>query len=566
MKLPPLPVVLAALALQAVSAQEPPAEPRQPALSEEVHVRLVQTPILAIDRKGRPITDVTAEEIRIQDRGRRREVAFLDPLVRSEPGEPLPKTLLFLDAPGAVGNPVAESAADEPRYMAIVVDVENDPALRREEAARDAVRFVHERVTPASHVAVFSYTGVIEQELLFASGDVERVAAAVTQAFGRTGRPKVDLRARVRDLVREMEDCVTDSGAFVATGNQQCMRDSALSYADQLRPAAQEYLDALEGLIRMMGGLRGRKVIYALSHGVSMDPTAEIAEAMRAVLGPTEQVADMINYLGFSEGARTEMDRLMELALREGVVFHFIDRTPPPTTDHGASQAHGYQPGTRPALAAHTAAQDDLEEIATSTGGRFIAETDVFEGLNEALDLESGTYILGYYVDEFLTPRQLRKVSIDCTRKGVKLTYRRGYYDVSPHDDVSGKVFVGEVAPAKSRRSAELGLAGYSFVPFQIVADPTGIRYETAGELAVANLTLHVQIQDAAGRVVADGFRFLAHSYPLDVWQSGKIEPVRINGWAELPAGTYQLIALLRNPANARQGQWVATLEIPERE
>lgn len=535
-------------------------------LTEEVHVRLVQSPLVATDRKGHPVTDLTAAEIRVKDRGRPREVAFLEPLVRGRGTEPLAKAFLFIDAPGGGGDAVSESALDEPRHLAILVDVETEPPLGRMEAAEDAVRFVRAHAAADSRVAVFSYDGEIQQELLFATGDAEAAEIAVMGAFDRPGRPQVDLRARTRELVTDLEECVVDRGTSVATGGERCMHDVALAYADQLRPAAEDYLAALDSLVRLLSGLRGRKTVYALSHGVSMDPTAEIAEAMRAVLGPTEQVADMIGYLGFSEGARTKLDRLIELALREGVVLHFIDRTPPPTADRGASQAHGYQAGAQPTLAAYEAPQIDLEQIAVATGGTFAAETDVFLGLSQAFDLERGTYMLGYHVDEFLTPKQLRNVSVRSTRSGVKLAHRRGYYDPPPRRDIEGQVLVGPTAPAKSRRALELGLSGHSFVPFQIVADPHGLDYKPAGEEAAASFTLHVQIQDAAGRIVTDGFRFVAHSYPLATWESGRVEPIRIQGWVELPRGTYRLIAKVHDPASGRQGEWVATLEMPVRE
>ncbi len=45
------------------------------------------------------------------------------------------------------------------------------------------------------------------------------------------------------------------------------------------------------------------------------------------------------------------------------------------------------------------------------------------------------------------------------------------------------------------------------------------------------------------------------HSYPIDVWQAGEMEPVRIHGWMELPPGEYRLAAYLRNPRTGDQGE-----------
>ena len=342
------------------------------------------------------------------------------------------------------------------------------------------------------------------------------------------------------------------------------MRDVAMLYVEERRPRSQGYFDALEGLIRVMGGLQGRKVVLALSHGVAADPTAEIAEAMRAVVGNTDQVANMIQYLGFSEGSRLEMDRVIDLALREGVTFHFVDRNPVPTWDSGASQMEAHRPAARPYQAAHVAAQMDLEELAVNTGGSFVADTDVFEGMSYAMDLEVGAYLVGYYTDRFLTAKQMRKISITTSRKGVRLSHRRGSYDQPSVSDVVGAVRLGSISAAKEDASEKQQQPSRnSFVPFQIVADPRGIGYETVGKGVHASFTLHVQVLDAKGRIVADGFRFLNHAYPLDVWESGEVEPVVINGWAELPPGRYSLNALIRNPVNGRKGELVQVIDVP---
>ena len=545
-------------------AQEPaPAgdEPRPSSLTEEVTVRLIQVPILAKNRNGEPITDLTAEEIRVKDRGEKMKVAFLEPLAREEAADPLPPTRLFIDAPGG-WEAVSESTDYEPRYVTILVDMEHDPGLRRDEAMEDTIRFVRERMVPGTRIAVFTYVGEVHQELLFSS-DPDAVASAIRSAYGRMGRADVDMRGRVRELVRQMQDCVSETGAFVNTASEACVEDVAMLYADERKPRTADFYEALDGMIRVLGGLQGRKVVFAISHGVASDPTAEVAEALRAAIGNTEQVANLVQYLGFSEGARMEMDRVIDVALREGVTIHFMDRMPAPTWDTGANQMEAFRPGARPAYAAYTAAQMDLEEIAVNTGGSFVADTHVFEGLSYAMDLEAGAYLLGYYTDHYLSAKQMRKVKISTARRGVRISHRRGSYDLPTVSDVVGKFRVGEIKPPKPAAEGEKRAPGNSFIPFQVVADPRGLGYETVGNGVHASFTVHIQIQDAKSRVVADGFRFLNHAYPLGAWESGEIEPIVINGWAELPPGRYSLHAEIHNPVNGHRGELLQILEVP---
>jgi hypothetical protein len=234
-----------------------------------------------------------------------------------------------------------------------------------------------------------------------------------------------------------------------------------------------------------------------------------------------------------------------------------------PSWDTSASQMEAFRPGARPMQVAYSAAQMDLEEIAANTGGVFVADTNVFEGLGSAMDLETGAYLLGYYVDQYLSLKRMRKVSISSTRKGVRIAHRRGMYDQPVVSDVVGAVRVGSITTAKSGGREENAATQNAFVPFQIVADPRGLDYEEVGQGVHASFTLHVQIQDSDGRVVADGFRFLNHAYPLDVWQAGEAEPILINGWAELPPGRYVMTSAIHNPVNGRQGEMTKVLVVP---
>ena len=56
----------------------------------------------------------------------------------------------------------------------------------------------------------------------------------------------------------------------------------ALEYGDEHRPQTRDYLFGLEGVIRYAGGLKGRKSVLAVSHGVPAETTTEVLEAMRS--------------------------------------------------------------------------------------------------------------------------------------------------------------------------------------------------------------------------------------------------------------------------------------------
>jgi VWFA-related protein len=537
-------------------------EPLHPTdLEEKVWVRLVQMQFIATDRNGNPIPDLTIEEMEVKDRGKKMEIAFMKPFVNEvEKVENLPDVRLFVEAPDT-WEPATTTKRGEPRHIILFIDLETDPITKRPKAARDTARFVYERLAEGTRVTVFSYNGVVNQECTFTTNRGV-IGDAIDSAFARPPRPHLELKVRIRQLIQNFKDCVNDaSGAFVASADERCLRDNAIEYADENRPAARDYLAALENVVRFAGGLEGETSVFSVSHGFSVDPTMEIADAMRAMLGNTNQVSQMILYLGFGEGARREMDSLLGLAVKNGVVLTFVDRSLAPSGDFGASQGTPFQPGVRPIQTAFQAAQNDLRELAATTGGVFIETPDVFEGLSEAKDKERGTYVLGYYLTEYRSPKKLSRVKVITKRRGVKINHRRGYYKKPVFDDIVGEIRLGKpTAPSAGFEP----VPGAVHLPFALAVEPRNIGYEPTeppGAMA-AQLTLHVRLTTEQGRVLADSYHFLNHGYPQAIWDKGDVAPVTLTGWVEVPPGKFRLVALFTNPKNGRRGELSGEIEI----
>jgi VWFA-related protein len=566
-------VLLASLLVTPASVSQEAPEPEgtddRPAetgLVEEVEVRLVQIPILAQDRHGRPITDLTAEEVVVKDRGKKMEVAFLDPFVTDleRPG-PDGEVRLYVSAPGGWDGVVTSAGGGEPRYLVLLIDIENDAKLRRPDAMAEVKQFIDDELDPSFRTAVMSYNGHLNQEVSFTS-DKEALHSAVLRAYARSPRPDLDLQARVRGLIRQFEECQegeTTPYSFHRDADDTCLRNIALQYADERRPFSRDFLDALEGVIRYAGGLKGRKSVLALSHGVAAEATKEALEAMRAFFGNTEQVSRLQLSLIAGEGARLEMDAIMDLAVRQQVTLHFVDRNSAPTGGAGVRQDRMYMPGARPMQAAFEAPQVDLEEIATHTGGVFVhSPQQVYKGLSHAINLEHGGYLLGYYVREYLSPKRLRKVSIGTKRKGIEIVHRRGYYSAreSSGSSLNGSIRIGRpVALDAEGREGQ-------FVPFHIVVDPTQLGYQEYPDAgaAEATLTLHFRVETPEGRPLADSYHFLSHAYPLELWEKDDIEPIIIKGWVELPPYDYRLVAVIRNARTAHGGELTTSLAVPD--
>ncbi len=524
-----------------VEAQDAVEQP----LGEQVNVNLLQIPIIAVDGKGNPITDLKADELDVKIAGQKVEVGFLEPFHKpsKDYGE-LPQVKLSLNLPG--GSEAVTASKEEISNIIFFIDVENDQPLGKAQAAAQLIRYVMEDMDEGSSVAVLSYNGHINIETNFTT-DRRRISDAIRAGFDQVPRPNIDLSLRIRQLLDKVEDCVTQRRDFISQGSDTCLVAVGIEYADEVRPRAVDFLEALDGVIAFASGLEGRKSVFAITHGVAIEPTTEVLEVMEAVFGDTADLSDMYLELMTGEGARREMDRMMSKAIREEVTLHYIDRTTIPSDINSARSQHVFKPGARPIEAAFLQARQDGGEIARTTGGMAIANIDLREAMNEAINAEQGGYYVGCYLDLYL-PRDTRsKVSVDTSRKGVRIRHSQGTYaeDMRPGAASVIRAKIGYATPQKVPGTRE---GTRVKVPFQISADPRDLGYKRQEDAAVASYTVHIQVFTDDGRVAADSYHLVTHGYPWENWQQEDIEPVLIDGWVEVPEGNFRLSATFSNP------------------
>ncbi len=527
-------------------------------VEEQVSIHLLEIPVVALDRKENPITDLRAEEIVVKLRGRRQRVAFLQPAIA--PAEALPPELadvrLHVDAPGGAES-VVPAVGREPRYIVLLVDVEHDSKLNRPRALESALRFVRNDMQPGDFAAVLSYDGDINLETSF-TNDAAVLAEALSKAWERSSSPSLTMRRNIEDLLRALEECGLgrDRRGTGYLMNESCVRDLAVRYVEEHKPDITGFLDALSTVIRYADALDAPATVLAISHGVATRPELEFIEAARAVFNDTNELARMQITLNLSEDIQKELDALKEQALRSGVTFYFIDRNKQPVGLRGARQRGFYYAGFSPIEVAHQQPQRTNREVARATGGDLMITTDVGEGLRQALEMERGRYLLGVYLDRPIRPREFKSLSIETTRRKVRL--RRGiaaYHRPPKAEPMAGRFRFGKTRLLDPPREGR-------FVPFAVEVPPRQLGYVPTGRQVTASLTLHVVVATQQGRVITGSYHFLAHSYPRDVWEQGQEGPLVVRGWVEAPEGDYRLVARIRNAKTGRGGEIATAIRI----
>jgi len=150
-------------------------------------------------------------------------------------------------------------------------------------------------------------------------------------------------------------------------------------------------------------------------------------------------------------------------------------------------------------------------------------------------------------------------VVIDCTRRGVKISHRRGAYVPPPGAAVAMK---GRIAIARTKATPDTQERVTR--AFQIAAEPRQIGYRLAEREAQANFTVHVTLQDPQGHALADAYHFLNHSYPRATWEKKDVGDVLLNGFFQVPPGSYALVAVFRNTETGWEGRLQRELTVPD--
>lgn len=559
--------LLAVLILLAVPAEARAQQPDLPSFKEEVRVRLVTIPVLARDLRGRPVTDLTSEEILVREGSREYQVAFISPFFDdSEERRNLPAVRLITQVPGG-NREVASSTLREPRHLLILADLVNDPPTGRKQAIDDLIRFLESELDPSFRIAVMAYDGRLDLVLPFTQNRGV-VADAIRQAFENPGnRPRVTPRLRMDQLLTKLEMCEIDEPddsfdeddsdrltPLAAIPDMQCLRDTMNEYSGEVIPRAVDFVAVLENAIQYAAGIDGHTFILAVGGNVTLNPAREVAEAMRALFGPMDEIALLEQSLHSEDLVRPHMQRLMRFAFENNVSINFLDRSPMPS-DLSVRQRRELQPGYRPQMTAYQIAQQGFDELATSTGGSFIASTDVHRGMQQSLDRMEGGYYVSFYVDhaEELDEDRLTGIELRSTRSGVSLKHRRAFEGVrrnertEPHR-IRGIIQVGMAEPEEFE-----GTRGY-FVPLRLVLDPRDLGYEPQQDLVQAEFTVHVSLRTPKGMLLADSYNVLTHSYPRSVWNGGEIEPPELQIWADLPDGDYFAEAVITVPRTGSEG------------
>ncbi|MGH9945424.1 MAG: VWA domain-containing protein, partial [Pyrinomonadaceae bacterium] len=384
-----------------------------------ITTNLVQVDAVVLDKDGRQVSDLGAEDFEIYEDGRAQKITNLS-YVSNEAGAPAPAAPAKTEAAdknAPPAPPVKLRPGEVRRTIALVVD---DLGLSFESAyysRRALKKFVDEQMLPNDLVAIVR-TGAGVGALQQFTSDKRMLNAAIERVkFNALGRGGVGAFAPLAG---------SDPASQTASARGEEERDAGAEggrdASDELDNFREEIfnvgtLGAVNYVVRGMRELPGRKSIILMSDGFALFRRDDNSR---------------------NERTAQALRNLTDLANRASVVIYALD--PRGLVSTGLTAADNTAGMTPDQISrAMTARSDTLFE--TQSGLRYLAEetggfavinsNDLSSGVRRVLEDQKGYYLIGYRPQGETFDRRYHKISVKVKRPGLKVRTRTGFYGVT---------------------------------------------------------------------------------------------------------------------------------------
>ncbi|MPZ16534.1 MAG: VWA domain-containing protein [Luteitalea sp.] len=389
--------------------QEQAEAPEQPTF--RTGINFVRVDAIVTDRKGNPITDLTARDFELREDGEPQRIeAFRLIRVTGEPdpGEASPRAITsdYVEE--------SEAAREDVRLMVIFLD---DYHVRR--GADLFVRqvladWVDNHLGTTDMVAVMTpLTSLSEVKF---TRNRRLVASAMRSFLGRKGDyfPRNEFEERYANYPVEVVERIRN----------------------------QVSLSALEGLMVKLGGMReGRKTVVLVSEGYSnyVPPQMNDPVASMPGFGNTNRRNPTLGGDMNEDRARFFANSDLHVYVREAFASANRNNTSIYALDPRGLAAFEYDV-SQPSVPLTTDAgslretMDTLRVLADETDGRAIVnQNDLMSGLNQMLRDSSAYYLLGYTTTK-ATDGKFHEIKVRVKRDDVDVRARRGYWAYNEAD------------------------------------------------------------------------------------------------------------------------------------
>ena len=574
-------LALNAALLLAQPAAAPP--PRETVIKSDVNNVLVD--VVVRDRKGRLIRGLKASDIKILEDGVEQEIASFRE-VRStarsqEDAEKSPSGADFR------GEKVQVSTQN--RLVSLVFDRLGPEGRRLSRQA--ALEFLKTDRGPNVYYGVFTIDRGF-RVLQPYTADIDRLRAAIETG---TGGERSDFSNAVAGLQSAVQSGQGSQGAAAAVaasaGAGMGAVDGAALSSEQAATIAQEMVDfsqmiiredlgrmsvfSLWAIVKELRKLPGRKTVLYFAEGLQM-PNG-LVEQYKSMISEAN-LANVTVYAIDARGLTVASDQAAatQLLAQAAQWSRYARNT---ETESAAGNRQEFRTFDRATDSVRANAQQAMLELAESTGGFLIANTNDLRPSLEKLSEEFNTYYeLTYSPKNQLYDGRFREISVNLNRDDAVVQARNGYFGlpfldgqtVYPYEAPLLRVLGRNPLPRDLdfrsgviRFRQRSGLLQASLV-FDLPLKDIAFVHDDEAKLYRTHISVLALVKDSTGRVVAKLSRDVPLNEPVDKFtgfQQGRFIVTRV---VNLPPGRYTVESVAADQEGQRVAAKKSVLVVPE--
>ena len=562
-------------------AQQPQSTPSQSEDVVRVNTALVQTDVTVFDRRGTFVEDLKREQFVLKVDGKPHEISFFEKIKAGSHNEEA-------QLAAARGNAISGNTGGTPipldrgRTVFFFVDDSHVSASDIVQVRESLKRFVDHTMGQNDEAAIITTSGQVgflqqltdNKAVLRAAierittrsqnvHDAERPAMSEYQAMsvGQDDRDVLDffIDAILRDFPGIPRQVAGDM-----------VRERASAMLQQSGMITTNTLSALQGLVKSMARLPGRKLVLFISGGFLLDRN--------------------------NSDAFDRVKRVTSAAAASGVVIYSIDARGLVAGTNDASNPIPFDPSGRLARAGGGelfASQDGLNALARDTGGRAFFNTNALSSaVTTAVQESSVYYLLAWRPDseEQRSPR-FHQIEVSVVgRPELLVRFRRGFGEVEPVQKAAqpkrGKKQPAAVMkiPIDELRATLRSLYPVGALPVSVTLNflntpqrgsllttsvkvvTSRVELEPVGATRAANIDIAGLILDVQGKVVSSFENRLTIKVNSTDVKSPPPDSVSYNHLSAIKPGLYQVRVAARDAKQGRAGSGFQWIEIPDLE
>lgn len=548
----------------------------QPSFSGTAEVVSVEVPVNVVDRDGKPVRGLTADDFVVYDQGQRQTLTGFE-VVDLETTETQPT------AAAAAPAPIASHAR---RHILLLFDLSFSTPTAVVKARMAARDFVLKSLHPLDLAAIATYSLQQGPRLVVTftpdraqlARGIDTLGAHTPDALTMAKRDPLHFVIAPADMASLAGESGLGVNSEVRSQQDQMVTEYMKSIAQQAERSERFYSEArinnfahgLSELGRTLASVPGRKQIVYFSEGfesrllLGNDPSSD------------ESVEDTRN-LTSGESWKTDSDTRFGNSQLQGALFRMLETfrradCVVQAIDIGGLRAEVGEPGER----SRGTGQEVLFHLAHETGGELFRNANDFQRqLSAVLRRTDLTYLLTFERSDLPHDGSYRRLRVELAKGaagGARLSHRPGYYTPRPFKDLDPlekSLLAGDgIASAVPRRDVEVSALVASFrstpklayVP--VVLEVAGSTLLDGHQADVLDTEIYAYASDAKGEMRD----FFTHMVRIDLGRARRIleqTGLKYYGHLDLPPGDYRIRVLVRNAQTGRTGVESLPLKVP---